>query len=565
MKLRAGIVYWLLLLVPTLVIGAVGIHLLRHEQQRLDRLERDSALDRSRALAETLQRSVESAERDVSAALRRIPEEQLLETLLRWERTNPLIRNVFVWKPGVGIQYPVAGVSATREERLFLVRYDALFVGRVPWWQDDSETQGTPKSSTPDSGETISRPQISRGHGKLKAGSESGSAGVKELGGWIPWYAENKLYIMGWVRRNADGLVYGVELELVALLSKLIDNFPSNVPEGMTYALVDDSGRVLHQSGNVEPEADRKPYVSVSLSPRLPHWQVAVFVSDDRSGLRSGASFFIVSGLLLGTFIAAIVTGGALLLIQSNRDRRDALQKSSFVSNVSHELRTPLTSIRMYAELLHEDRIKDPEQRQQYLRVIVSESQRLTRLLNNVLDFGRLEQGRMKFNRQRLDVAELARGIMEAHRLPIQEAGMVLKEEIPDAAVWVEGDRDALKQAVINIIDNAIKYAPEGGELAINLDVHNNLCRLRVMDRGPGVPLRHRERIFEKFQRVDDSLTARRPGSGLGLTIAREILRGLGGDLDYEPREGGGSCFTARLPIQPDGVSGSRRERSESP
>jgi signal transduction histidine kinase len=123
---------------------------------------------------------------------------------------------------------------------------------------------------------------------------------------------------------------------------------------------------------------------------------------------------------------------------------------------------------------------------------------------------------------------------------------------MPEEQISILADRDALEQVVLNIMDNALKYAADGGELVIDLKVRNGSCEIRFMDRGQGVPSEHRSRIFEKFHRVDDTLTAQHPGSGLGLSIARRLLKDMGGDLLYESRDGGGSCFVALLPCQSD-------------
>ncbi|MCP4727046.1 MAG: HAMP domain-containing histidine kinase [bacterium] len=227
---------------------------------------------------------------------------------------------------------------------------------------------------------------------------------------------------------------------------------------------------------------------------------------------------------------------------------KDALQKTSFVSNVSHELKTPLTSIRMYAELLFEGRVKDPEKKKNYLQVIVSESQRLTRLVNNVLDFSRLEQGSKKYHPEQIDLNEFLAEIIESHRLRLKEVGMTLETRFLGEKIIVKADRDAIEQVFINLIDNSVKYAGPGIEIVISLNVNNKGCEIRVEDRGPGVPEADRHKIFEKFHRVDNSLTSKQQGSGLGLSIARKILRDLGGDLVYESRDGGGSCFVVLFP-----------------
>ncbi len=210
----------------------------------------------------------------------------------------------------------------------------------------------------------------------------------------------------------------------------------------------------------------------------------------------------------------------------------------------------------MYAELLSEGRVSDPEKRNHYLQVIVAESQRLTRLVNNVLDFSRLKQGRKKYHFIEFELTGMLRGILETQRLRAKESGVEFKERIPEGKVFVRTDRDGIEQVVLNLIDNAIKYASDGKEIEIDLEVITDEAIVRIMDRGPGVPFAHQTDIFEKFHRVNDSLTSDKPGAGLGLSIAKKILRDLGGDLEYRERDGGGSVFCASLPLCPGSKKG---------
>jgi len=216
---------------------------------------------------------------------------------------------------------------------------------------------------------------------------------------------------------------------------------------------------------------------------------------------------------------------------------------------VSHEFKTPLTTIRLYAELLEQGRVPDETRRGEYLGTIGRETQRLARLVNNALDFSRLEQGRKKFLREPLDLGgELSR-LLDTQLPRFGETGLALRREIPVAPLPATTDRDAFEQIVLNLLDNACKYAGAGGEVTVQLGPQAGAsAELRVLDRGPGVPVEHRERIFEKFHRVDDTLTAEKHGAGLGLSIARQLARGLGGELRYEPRPGGGAAFILELP-----------------
>lgn len=552
---------------PTLAIAAAAAKLLVHEQERMEQAARASALGGARTMADVVQMTVETVEGELMQALREIPRNRLVEQLRTWEESNPLVRNVFAWNPRTGLLYPPAGTGATSEERRFVLRYSGLFSGRVPWQSPRSDSQkapdapdkqrgggttGTGEGATSQSGLVKDVRRLLSGRSELQqlaAGKIRGQAHVAEnwSGGWIPWFSENRLHILGWVRRPEDELVYGVELELMALLARLMEGLPSSAPEAAVYTLVDGEGNVLHQTGESTDRSSAKPGLTIPLASQLPHWQLSVHFGDIPSTYGTRA-FVFLAGALLATFVASIVLGGTLLTWQAHRNMLEVRQKASFVSKVSHALKTPLTSIRLYAELLGGDRISDPDKKKQYLQVIVDESLRLSRLVDNILDFSGLEQGRKMYNRQELNLTEFLETLLNAQRLRLQEAGLRLDLTVAGGPLLVRTDQAALESAILNIVDNAVKYAAQGGELVVIAENLSSGYRISVMDRGPGIPPAHWEAIFQEFHRVNDSLSADQRGTGLGLAIARRTVRDLGGDVTYEPRPGGGSCFVVFLP-----------------
>ena len=571
------ITYWLLLTVPTVIIAAVAFRLLQHEQERINQQALISARKSVQVIGDTLQGTVQAVEDELTAALIALDQQDIGNTLSLWELTNPLIRNTFILDPARGLLKPRPDDTVTGEEAQFINRYKALFSGRVPWQasaldrsnqnpKDESVSTIDSIASEPDNrsaqipSKKVSPRQPSARRALLdlaKGVPEQSESASEELevtqpvtSGWISWFADNNLFLLGWVKRQPDGYYYGVELEIMTLLSRLILDFPEpeSLPEGIVYGLIDGAGNMLHQVGDAAVSRMR-PDIEISLSPQLPHWQIVVFSTEEDAGGLSGSGFFMLSVLVLAIFITAIVVGGLLLTRQSLQNFRDARQKTNFVSNVSHELKTPLTSIRMYAELLSENRIKSDLKKKQYLQVITDESQRLTRLVNNVLDFSRLEQKRKQYRYENLDMRRFLIELLDAQKLRIDKSGMILDNQIPKTAVMVNTDRDAAEQVLLNLIDNAVKYAADGAILSVSLEEYDGFCRIKVKDRGPGVPESHQSRIFDKFHRVDDSLTARQPGSGLGLSISRHLLRDLNGDLYYESRVNGGSSFVVLIPL----------------
>lgn len=210
----------------------------------------------------------------------------------------------------------------------------------------------------------------------------------------------------------------------------------------------------------------------------------------------------------------------------------------------------------MFSELLAEGRVTDAAKQRSYLQVITAEAARLTRLINNVLDFSRLERGEKKYAFTRCDLGAVVTETVETYRPHLEQAGFKLELDTPPAPVFVNGDRDALAQVLVNLLSNAEKYSCERKEIRVELRQCAQplpFLEVRVLDRGLGVPPGTEERIFEQFYRAHDSLSSGIQGSGLGLTLARQIARAHGGEVSHEAREGGGSCFALRLPVAKDG------------
>ena len=257
-------------------------------------------------------------------------------------------------------------------------------------------------------------------------------------------------------------------------------------------------------------------------------------------------------GLLIAVLLLTIGVGSWLIVRSLNVELKLAQQKTDFVSNVSHELKTPLTSIRMFSELLAEGRVSDPVKQKSYLQIISAEASRLTRLINNVLDFSRLETGEKTYQFQPCDLIDVARAAAETFRPHLEAGGFKLECAFPETKIPVRGDADALSQIIVNLLSNAEKYSGQLKEISVEVASKQTplpYAEIKVLDRGSGVPRGSGEKIFEKFYRAHDSLSSGIQGSGLGLTIARQIARAHGGELTYEPREGGGSCFSLRIPI----------------
>src|SRR5256714_4625463 len=262
-----------------------------------------------------------------------------------------------------------------------------------------------------------------------------------------------------------------------------------------------------------------------------------------------GATWMRRSFLILGFLSVMIVEGLVLTKHMVGKEMAVAKLKSDFVLTVSHELRTPLALIRLYAETLELGRITTKEKKQQYYRIIRKESERLTALINNILDFSRIEAGRKEYEFRETDIADLVRNTLDSYRYQIEQQGFALEENIdPDLPV-VQVDREAIARALVNLVNNALKYSTNEKYLGVKLYRENGAVKLEVADRGIGIARRDQGKIFEKFYRAGDPLVHNTKGSGLGLSLVRHITEAHGGDISVESTPGAGSKFTLSLPL----------------
>ena len=376
-----------------------------------------------------------------------------------------------------------------------------------------------------------------------------------ESDGMLARFLQNKLKLMFWHRLGAEpDLIFGAQLNLDRVVDGLrgLIQPDSALQNEICLALLDDSAKPVAISRANFQANWKRPFVATEIGDALPHWEVAAYLVNPVQLTQAAHTAEITLGLLIAVLVLAIGVGSWLIVSSLNAELKLARQKTDFVGNVSHELKTPLTSIRMFSELLAEGRVADAAKQRSYLQIITAEAARLTRLINNVLDFSRMERGEKKYNFQPCDLAGVVRGIEQAFRPHLEAGGFKFVCELPDAPIAVRGDADALSQIIVNLLSNAEKYSSGGKEITLQLaqkQMPLPHAEIKVLDRGSGVPRGTGEKIFEKFYRAHDSLASGIQGSGLGLTIARQIARAHGGDVVYEPRDGGGSCFILRLPI----------------
>jgi len=355
-------------------------------------------------------------------------------------------------------------------------------------------------------------------------------------------------YLFSYSRRYAKGRVFYivVEEDLSYLVGTIFPQF-FDVRSPRLYQVLDERGDIrygYHFTGI--PESD---VVELPFSETVSKWRLRVAQRGGTS--RSARSTRQVLDLvLIGSALLVIVAGLSVLLFAVYRERRANELKSEFISNVSHELKTPLSIISMFGEMLAMGRTKSQEQATEYAEIIRRESIRLSRLIDNVLDFAKIEKGVDVLEFSDGDLAEVVERATELARHRFTRAGMELEVTIAEGIPPLRLDANALTLAILNLLDNAIKYAEDGKRVEVQLRRVDDRVELQVRDFGPGIAAPEHALIFERFYRAHAARRKPIRGSGIGLALVKHIAEAHGGGLSVESEEGKGATFRLWIPVR---------------
>jgi signal transduction histidine kinase len=328
---------------------------------------------------------------------------------------------------------------------------------------------------------------------------------------------------------SPDGTVVAVRLEG---LQALVEEPPGMRPLGVRLT----SGMRVAGSDPLSPSLP-------GLGLLFPETHSARLAQEDRL-LR----WFYVAALLLVLSLTA--SGGYLFGRDIQRELRIAGMRSAFVSSVSHELKTPLTAIRMFAETLLMRRTQArTEVQEEYLETIVNDSERLSRLIGNVLDFSNIEQGRKTYRLEPQPLHVIVSSAAKLLEYPLAQQGFELRMSLDDELPHLPVDRDGMEQAVLNLLSNAMKYSGAARVIDLRLYREGSDAVIAVTDQGAGIPEHEQVRIFERFYRSPSVDSQQIPGTGLGLTIVEHLTRAHGGRVAVESAPDQGSTFSIRLPV----------------
>jgi two-component system phosphate regulon sensor histidine kinase PhoR len=343
---------------------------------------------------------------------------------------------------------------------------------------------------------------------------------------------------------NVPWVPFGTNLWLVSTTPEVVAVRAEWIADSLVN-VYPDLGQWPRQVTFFAPTTDR----GISMGTELGRLRVE-FQSAETDVLARSKNTSLYYGLALILILGFTFFGGYLLWRDVRRESRLAELRAQFVSSVSHELKTPLTSIRLFAETLRLGRIGNEQTRNEYLDTIVDESQRLSRLLTNVLDFSQIERGDKRYNLRETSLTDVMETAAATMRYPLDQLGFTLDVETPSGSIDAMVDHDALEQAVINLLANAMKYSGDSRHIKLRLLADNDEVRIEVVDKGIGIDQHHMDHVFDKFYRVEDPLTEGIPGTGLGLSLVDHIARGHRGRVVAKSSPGSGSTFSIIIPLQ---------------
>jgi len=510
-KPKLAILFFAAVLAPLAAVALLTIRNAAYEEKALqDRV--DSLLDAELA---ALGRRISSTEEARAKSARELLDGLTLEApaIRDAVREEPWVKQIFALGADGRLVHPPLDAPRNEGEEAFLRRTERIWT----------------------SGEAFARPSD-----RPKEPSETARPAAGESG-WYTWYWGDDVNFIYW-RLDGEGRVRGVELDRMALLAEIVGELPDTSSQGGAeigrVELVAANGSALYAFGGYEPRKGEAPRVTRELDAPLGAFRLRAWPSPELLGRNAGTAAKR-NAIVAASALALAVIGIAVAVFRaSGREAREARSRVDFVNRVSHELKTPLTNIRMYAELLEREIDEEDARPRRHLGVIVSESQRLSRLIGNVLTLSRAQRRTLavRKGKGRADLAVAA--VLDQFAPSLAAKGFAVESRIEEDAPSLV-DEDALGQIVGNLIGNVEKYAAQGEWLSIASRREGDTVVVEVADRGPGIPARHRERVFAPFFRLSSSIAEGASGTGIGLAIARDLARLHGGDLAVAPSDVG--------------------------
>lgn len=545
----------LLLAGTTLAIGAIVYGLLWREAERLRQANLIAAHNQAATVAENIGLTIGEIKTAVIEALLAFEGPDFAPQLASWQSQDPLVAFAFSWSsqnPDTLNLFPQNPKHAARltplirptsQQWIWNATRSTIASKLSPQGNADSLAQNEVAPESYNFADNSSLRQSIRSKSQLstqvaKSAYRKRKTWSSDSTQWIHEIHEGESYWIGIARWNRETAITGAAVKLSDIAHLLQKSFPSQLVDKIAgFAIQNENGKTIAQTRDPRSPYLRSGWTARSsperypLDPELPGWTLLM-----HTRLQGSMTSALTSAAGISTAIALLTlfSTGLWLVWQSRASQLDAAKKVSFVSNVSHELKTPLTTIRMYSELLQSGRVQQNEKRTKYLDTISGESQRLTRLVNNVLDFSRIEQGKTKLSPAPQNLDAVLQQYLELRQSEITAHAFTLKTDLQTHDATATFDRDALCQIIGNLIDNSLKYAANGKHIRIQTSATPKHVTLHFSDHGPGLPSHLRKKKFQAFTRGDDSLTAETSGFGLGLNIAQTLAAEMNAQLSYQ-------------------------------
>jgi signal transduction histidine kinase len=356
---------------------------------------------------------------------------------------------------------------------------------------------------------------------------------------------DEQSHVLGIAGMILDEEYFRTELLPAAIGKALPSFFPYAPLDDLQMQVEDGKGRIL-----LGPRGTDDPGEEVKSSIPFVFTDWTLNLHSPRSGPEAWARANFAFNLTLSALLAVVLLGGLILSMRAaSREVRLSRMKSNFVSNVSHELRTPLASVRVFGELLRLGRVQSPDKVREYGEYIEQESRRLSRLIENILDFSRIESGRKTYRFSLADVREVVAATVRTFEVHLRSQGFHVLFQAPEVLPQAQIDPDAIGQALHNLIDNAVKYSGTSREIVVRMEQRDATLVISVQDHGIGIPRGEQGKIFDRFHRVGTGLVHDVKGSGLGLSIVHHIVKIHHGRITVESEPGHGSTFSIHLPL----------------
>jgi signal transduction histidine kinase len=351
---------------------------------------------------------------------------------------------------------------------------------------------------------------------------------------------------------DKSSVIFGFTLNTAKLLNQIIPELLKRIKpdDDVIFTIRDNRQNVIYTSNPSTNGAYNSGYLSSrTMSGIAAGWQILLSDREGKTITQLAEENKTGALLLLGGAVLVTLAGIIIIIRSAVKELELSQMKTDFVSNVSHELKTPLSMIRMFSETLDSDINMNESQRKEFTHIIKKESERLSQLVNNILDFSRIEQDKRKYNIERADLAALVKSITDIYRAQLCEKGFKFTVQLPYGEVISCIDKEAISRVIINLLNNAEKYSDNNKEIIVKLLANADTAEIIVEDRGIGIPGGDLERIFDRFYRSSNSEKLAAGGTGLGLTIAKNIVRAHHGKIEVLSTENKGSCFFVFLPL----------------